>query len=88
VYPPHHDAGYFDWAYQPDMHLTEASAYATTDHRDRLYADWRMHWNVSKPILLEKSPRHCVMMRLLQHWFTAERSAFIVLLRHPLATMR
>ena len=29
-----------------------------------------------------------MMTRLLQHWFTADRTFFIVVLRHPFATMR
>ena len=49
---------------------------------------WRRYWDVSKPILVEKSPRHALMTRLLQHWFTPERSFFVVMLRHPLATMK
>jgi hypothetical protein len=53
-----------------------------------LYAEWRRYWNVSKPVLLEKSPRHIAMTRLLQHWFTADRSKFVIVLRHPLGTMQ
>ena len=48
-------------------------------------AQWRQYWNVTKPVLLEKSPRHILMTRILQHWFTHQRSYFIVILRHPLA---
>ena len=58
------------------------------EKRDQLYAEWRRYWNTSKPILLEKSPRHMLMTRLLQYWFSAERSFFVVVLRHPLASIR
>jgi hypothetical protein len=47
-----------------------------------------MFWNISKPILAEKSPRHMMMTRLLQYWFTEQRSFFIAILRHPLAQSR
>ena len=49
----------------------------------QLYAEWRRYWDVSKPILVEKSPRHMMMTRLLQFWFRPEQSFFIVVLRHP-----
>ena len=89
VYPAHHrTAENYNWAWFDNMHLNETSEYATDNHRMRLYHEWRPHWNVSRPILMEKSPRHALMTRLLQHWFTPERSYFIVLLRHPLATLR
>jgi hypothetical protein len=29
-----------------------------------------------------------LMTRLLQHWFIAEQTFFVAVLRHPLATMR
>ena len=50
-----------------------------------MYAEWRRYWDVSKPILVEKSPRHIIMTRLLQHWFGADQTFFIVIMRHPLA---
>ena len=43
---------------------------------------------MSKPVLLEKSPRHMMMTRLLQHWFGSERSTFVVVMKHPLSTIR
>lgn len=88
VYPPHVGLNH-NWSYTPEMHLTELSTpYNTIESRDQLYAEWRRYWNVSKPVLIEKSPRHMLMTRLLQHWFTAERTFFVVVLRHPLATMK
>ena len=53
-----------------------------------LFSQWRPHWNLTRPILMEKSPRHMVMTRLLQYWFTAERTFFIAIIRHPLAVLR
>ena len=37
---------------------------------------------------MEKSPRHTIMTRILQYWFTPGRSFFLVLLRHPLAAAK
>ena len=70
------------------MHLTEHSTFAIERARDILYAEWRQYWHVERGILVEKSPRHALMTRLLQHWFTPERTSFVVLLRHPLATVQ
>ena len=52
----------------------------------KIYAEWRRYWNVSKPVLLEKSPRHTHMMPMLQYWFSDERSIFVVLLKHPFSS--
>ena len=71
------------------MHLTEENTkyFANEEARDKVYAEWRRYWNVTKPILVEKSPRHMLMTRLLQYWFTPEHTFFVVVMRHPLATM-
>ena len=76
------------WGYAKDMHLNEISGYATEANRIKLYAEWRRYWQPSKPVLVEKSPRHMLMTRLLQWYFTPERTRFVVVLRHPIATVR
>ena len=53
-----------------------------------MYQAWWPHWNASASVLMDKSPMHIVMTRLLQHWFTPQQSYFIVLIRHPLAPLR
>ena len=83
---------YFQTVYRPDvlslspyMHLTDADVNGS-DHNLRtiLYSQWRPFWHVHKPVLLEKSPRHIGMLRLLQHWFTARNTYVIVVVKHPL----
>ena len=37
-------------------------------------------------MLVDKSPRNMLMMRLLQHWFGPDHTFFIVVLRHPLGS--
>ena len=73
VYPPAWGSN-FDWAFGDHMHLSDACEFSTDQHRDQLYAEWRRYWDVSRPILVDKSPRHIIMSRLLQHWYTTTRS--------------
>ncbi len=76
-------------AFRPGMRLLDNSSYATTAARDQLYAEWRRLWQPhNHTILIEKSARHSLMTRLLQYWFTPERTYFVVMLRHPLGTIR
>ena len=65
VYPPHLGTG-FRWAHTTaDAHITDKDErYATVAKRDRLFAQWRPFWNMSSPILVEKSPRNVLMTRL------------------------
>ncbi|MGZ4536472.1 MAG: sulfotransferase family protein [Nocardioidaceae bacterium] len=62
-------------------HLTEASPLATADNARRLAEEWSPHWDLSRPVLLEKSPPNLVMTRFLQELFPEAR--FVVIVRHP-----
>ena len=64
------------------------STYAAESNRYKLYAEWRRYWNVSKPVLIEKTPREMMMTRVLQRWFGEDRTFFIAMLRHPMASFR
>ena len=64
VYP--YQTGDNNWAHNPNMRLDDSAPVATAACRDQLYAEWRPYWDVSKPVLVEKSPRHILMTRLLQ----------------------
>jgi hypothetical protein len=84
VYPivsPGRQAGRF--AFFPQAHLTEDSPLVTPENRERLFADWARYWDVSRPVLLEKSPVNLMMTRFLQAMFP--RSRHIVIVRHPVA---
>lgn len=76
-----HQAGRF--AFFPQAHLTETSPLVTPENRERLFADWSRHWDVSRPQLLEKSPVNLMMTRFLQAMFPNSRH--IVIVRHPVA---
>lgn len=65
-------------------HLTENSNLVSDYNRLRLFNEWKKYWDLSKPILLEKSPINLLQMRFLQKLFPD--SYFIVIIRHPLAT--
>jgi hypothetical protein len=82
VYPPartHGGPGRF--ALAPAAHLTEASPLLTPDTADRLLGHWRPHWDLAKPVLVEKSPPNLVMTRFLQGAFPDAR--FVMVVRHP-----
>jgi len=82
VYPParaHGGPGRF--ARRPAAHLTEASPLLTPDTAARLLAQWRPHWDLSKPVLVEKSPPNLIMARFLQAAFPDAR--FVMVVRHP-----
>lgn len=63
-------------------HLTEMPQSVADDHAVRLLADWVPHWDLSRRLLVEKSPPNLIMGRYLQSTFPG--SALIVILRHPI----
>ena len=75
----------------PASHMTEDHPLVTQENRRRLLREWELHWDLDKPILAEKSPPNLLRSRFLQA-LIAERTAFVVVLRHPvpvaLATQR
>jgi hypothetical protein len=64
-------------------HLTEASTLATSANAERLWNAWSPHWDLSRPVLVEKSPPNLLMTRFLQALFPNAR--FLVIVRHPVA---
>jgi hypothetical protein len=70
------------FAFDPDSYLTEESELATEASRHRLLAEWGRHWDLGRPVLVEKSPPNLVRSRFLQALFPA--ASFVVVLRHPL----
>jgi hypothetical protein len=91
VYPParaHGGPGRF--ALAPAAHLTETSPLLAPDTATRLLEQWHPHWDLAKPVLVEKSPPNLIMARFLQAAFPDAR--FVMVVRHPaivtLATRR
>ena len=62
-------------------HLTETSALVTAENAEKLFAQWSAHWDLSRPVLVEKSPPNIVMTRFLQALYPDAR--FLVMVRHP-----
>ena len=85
VYPAadkHGGPGQF--GFSAEMHMTELSPIATDANRRRLLADWGVHWNCERTVLIEKSPPNLIKTRFLQAMFPDAR--FIMVMRHPIAT--
>jgi hypothetical protein len=72
------------FAHLPEAHLTERSPLVTDQNRERLWREWRGHWDEGRPVLLEKSPPNLLMTRFLQAMFPG-RASFVLVLRHPIA---
>jgi hypothetical protein len=71
------------FGFAEEAHLTEESALITAENKEKLFAEWSNHWDLSKPYLLEKSPPTLIRTRFFQAFFP--NSYFIVILRHPIA---
>lgn len=83
VYPPaatYGGPGRFGFA--PESHLTETSPLASEESARAIYDEWSRHWDLGRPILLEKSPPNLLKTRFLQALFPG--SAFVVIVRHPI----
>lgn len=53
--------------------------------RKELFTDWSWFWDTSKLYLVEKDISNSVKSRFLQTLFTDSQSAFVYVMRHPLA---
>ena len=62
-------------------HLTETAPLATPESARRLAASWAPHWDLGRPVLVEKSPPNLVMTRFLQALYPDAR--FVLIVRHP-----
>lgn len=66
----------------PEAHLTESSS-LLDGARERLFQSWSRYWDLSKPVLCEKSPTNIMRSRFLQAAFP--EASFIFVSRHPVA---
>ncbi|MFI0367299.1 sulfotransferase family protein [Actinomadura sp. 1N219] len=76
-----HHGGPGRFAFFPDAHLTEESPLATPENARLLRRQWDRYWDLSRPVLLEKSPPNLLRFRLLQRMFPDAR--FVLMMRHP-----
>jgi hypothetical protein len=71
------------FGFHPQAHLTEASELVTDENRTRLQAEWGSHWDLTKPVFLEKSPPNLIRTRFLQALFP--EASFVIVMRDPVA---
>jgi hypothetical protein len=70
------------FGFASESHLTESSALASGENASKLFEEWSRHWDLSRPLLLEKSPPNLLKTRFLQELFPG--SSFVVIVRHPI----
>ncbi len=68
------------FGFAPEAHFTEVQA--SPGKAQQLFAEWSPHWDLARPVLLEKSPPNLLKTRFLQALFPG--SAFVVIIRHPI----
>jgi hypothetical protein len=68
------------FGFAPEAHFTEAQA--SPEKAQKLFEEWAPHWDLARPVLLEKSPPNLLKTRFLQALFPG--SSFVVILRHPI----
>jgi Sulfotransferase family len=78
----HGGAGRF--GFDPAAHMTEAHPLNSPHNAQRIFASWSRHWDMNRPLRIEKTPASLLRMRLLQGLFPG--SAFIIMTRHPVAS--
>jgi len=71
------------FGFNRSSHLTELSPLVTDENRARLHLDWNRNWDLSKRVLIEKSPPNLLKLRFLQEMYP--EATFIVMMRHPIA---
>jgi hypothetical protein len=69
------------FALDPGASMTESSPLVSRSNAERLSQQWSKHWDLDRPVLLEKSPPNIVRMRFLQALFPS--ASFIIVVRHP-----
>lgn len=63
-------------------HLIEPTAAEAVRARTNLMESWAPHWDLERPLLVEKSPPNLMMGRYLQAVFPG--SSLVVIIRHPI----
>src|SRR5262249_34875208 len=85
VYPPAWNFGGAGWfGFHSQSHLTEDSPLATPQNAARLMEEWGQRWDLTRSVLMEKSPPNLLMTRFLQELFP--EAYFLIVVRHPIPT--
>jgi hypothetical protein len=84
VFPPaHKHGGPGLWGFDPASFLDESSPLCTAANGQLIWSAWSRYWDMSRAVLVEKSPPNLVRTRFLQSLFPNAR--FIIVVRHPIA---
>lgn len=87
VYPPASKfGGPGKFCFHKEYHYTEDCKLITMENKNKIIKQWSKYWNLSKPILVEKSPPNIIHLRFLQKLI--DNSYFLVIIRHPVAVAR
>lgn len=70
------------FAFDPAASLVSDPGLRTVQSRDRLLREWGAHYDLGKPVLLEKSPPNLIRSSYFRALFPGSRFVFIV--RHPI----
>ncbi|MGW5414214.1 sulfotransferase family protein [Actinomadura geliboluensis] len=76
-----HHGGPGRFARAAEAHMTENSPLALPGPARRLRRQWERYWDLTRPVLLEKSPPNLLRFRFLQEVFPGAK--FILVMRHP-----
>lgn len=80
VYAPARDfGGPGKFGFDPRAHMDEAHPLANPANAEKLRRQWGRHWELSRSILMEKSPPNLIRTRFLQALFPEAR--FVVILQ-------
>jgi hypothetical protein len=71
------------FGFDPRAHLTESSILNTPENGRKLLSEWSRHWDMSRPVRVEKTPSNLLRMRLLNRLL--EPARFVIVTRHPVA---
>lgn len=77
------------FALHPDHHLSEASPLVHEQSQQRLFNQWALFWDLSRPVLMEKSPSNGVIAPFLHRlWglgLPSSPTRLVFMQRHPIA---
>lgn len=72
------------FAFDPHAaYLTEESPLATPQNARRILDAWAPYWDLTRPVLMEKSPPNLIRTRFLQALYPG--AWFVIIVRHPVA---
>jgi Sulfotransferase family len=82
-HPANRHGGPGRFGFHDEAFLDESSPLVTPENRQTLIEEWSQHWDMSRPVLIEKSPPNLIRTRFLQALFPEARQ--IAVIRHPIA---